>query len=327
MGGAGVEEGRIARLLEKMTPEERRELDLLLAVDSERNRELIKRAMGEEKHKRGGQKGGKEVRERAVEERWNTFGWRPAVVEAYAGLMLKNEVGESLRAAAHHKLWLKLLCDDQIKRLLIIAPPESAKTTWAVSSYLGAKVGFFPERSWILASVTETVAEKRTQSIRMTTERKEWQRLFPGMARAHGMTYVGKEWSIAPGGRPRPGRIHPTMSAYGVGGSITGARADEILVDDVLDRDNTRTAYQREEVFNWWHNSLLSRRKSRVGRVVVIGTSWHEDDLYSRLRRSGDFVVCRIPLLSEGEDVYAELEYPTWWDLPMLGEEDGARAA
>lgn len=260
---------------------------------------------------------------RQIQEAKAAKRWGPDVVEAYAKLLLRTEDGTEIRPAAHHKLWLQLLCEDRIKKLFIIAPPESAKTTW-VTAYLGCKVGFFPTWSWILASVSQGVAEKRTQSIRALTETPGWKELFPGLERIRNMKWEASEWSLGYGGRAQGGQLHPTMSAFGIGGSITGARGSEIISDDILDRDNTRTQYQREEVFEWWHNSLLSRRKSRVGRIVGIGTAWHEDDLYSRIRKTGDYVICHIPLLSKGQEVYADLTYPDWWTGPMLGESVGA---
>lgn len=84
----------------------------------------------------------------------------PNVVAAYAYVHLVDDNGIPLQPAAHHWLWLDLLCDTNIKKLLIIGPPESAKTTWAVSAYLGCKIGFYPEQSFILGSSSGPIASK-----------------------------------------------------------------------------------------------------------------------------------------------------------------------
>jgi len=244
----------------------------------------------------------------------------PELVAAYAKLCLKNDFGKPIEPAAHHWLWLQFICDESIPKLLIIAPPESAKTTWLVSAYLACKMGKHPDKSFIIAGVTEGVAEKRSVSLRTMTDDPLWQGLFPGVKRAVGMEWTPVSWSLAMNGRPAFGRLHPTIAAYGTGGSITGSRADEILSDDLLDFDNTRTAYQREFVKTWFHNSLLSRRKSKVGRVVVIGTSWHQNDLYQQLKADGDWVVVKTPLLSDGPEVYATVSYPVNWQGELLGE-------
>lgn len=247
----------------------------------------------------------------------------PEIVAAYAALHLTTDDGVPIAPAAHHWLWLRLLCDERIKKLLIIAPPESAKTTWAVSAYIGCYIGFHPERSVIIGSTSGPVAEKRSLSLRAMVESSNWQATFGDVLpvrAAKGLKWDTAEWSVAPKGRPHAGRLHPTVAAYGTGGSVIGSRADIVLADDLLDFDNSRTSYQRGLVESWFHNSLLSRRKSQVGRVVVIGTSWHHEDLYSKARREGGWVVCHTPLLSDSPDVYATLTYPDDWQHEHLGE-------
>lgn len=243
----------------------------------------------------------------------------PEVVEAFAHLTLKDDHGNPIKPAAHHRLWLEFICDERVKKLLIIAPPESAKTTWVISAYLGVKVGMFPKRSFIVSGVTDTVAEKRTAALRDMTQDPAWQSIFPDVTRSKTMTWSPTEWSLG-NGRQVYGRLHPTMAAYGLGGSITGSRADEIVCDDLLDFDNTRTGYQRALAAQWFHNSLLTRRKSRIGRVIVIGTAWHQDDLYQHLKQDGDWLVVHTPLLSDGPGVYAEVRYPSTWEHELLGE-------
>ncbi|MDI6769750.1 MAG: hypothetical protein QMD04_08745 [Anaerolineales bacterium] len=242
---------------------------------------------------------------------------------AYAALHLTDDGGIPITPAAHHWLWLRLLCDERITKLLIIAPPESAKTTWAISAYLGCRIGFWPEQSIIIGSVSGPVAEKRALGLRAAVESAEWQATFPDILpikASKGAKWETNEWSLAPGGKPRPGRLHPTVAAYGTGGSVIGARADLVLADDLLDFDNSRTAHQRGLVETWLHTSLLSRLKSKTGRAIMIGTAWHTEDIYAKARREGNWVVCHIPLLSDGELVYANLTYPDTWPYEMLGD-------
>lgn len=244
----------------------------------------------------------------------------PEVVVCYAELHLLDDNGNAIRPAPHHWLWLRLLCDERIKRLLIIAPPESAKTTWAISAYLGCRIGFFPEQSVIIGSSSGAVAEKRSMSLRTMVDGQMWKETFSGLKRAKGMKWDPMEWSIAPSGVPYSGRLHPTVAAYGTGGAITGSRAHLVLADDLLDFENSRTAHQRDLVEKWLHNSLLSRLISGRGRAVIIGTAWHPSDIYSKARREGGWVVCHTPLLSDSNNVYANLSYPDDWDGDVLGE-------
>lgn len=250
---------------------------------------------------------------------------------AYAELLLRTDDGRPITPAAHHWLWLTLLCDERIRRLLIIAPPESAKTTWLISAFAGAYVGVWPERNIIIGSVSDEVAEKRALSLRAMVESPAWQAVFPGVLPVKasvGLKWTTAEWSVAPGGQPRAGRIHPTVFAVGRGGSVIGSRADLLIGDDLLDFDSTRTQHQRQMGEAWIHNSFLSRVKARTGRAVIIGNAWHADDYYAKARREGGWVVCHMGLLGDGADVYATLTWPDGWPAEArLGEPVGQAEA
>jgi hypothetical protein len=246
----------------------------------------------------------------------------PEGVAAYAALHLTTDAGMPLIPAAHHKLWLQVLCDERIDKLLIIAPPESAKTSWTLSAFTGAYIGCFPERSVLIASSSGPIAEKRSISLRNAIATRAWRQTYPNLAPALGLPWKTNQWSIAPNGQPHSGRLHPTLSAYGTGGSVVGSRADLIVADDLLDSLNTSTAYQREGVKLWFHTTLYSRLKSRTGRIVVIGTAWHASDLYAELRRQGSWVVVHTRLLSEeGQPQIAYIQYPDGWNGTTVGKQ------
>jgi hypothetical protein len=233
--------------------------------------------------------------------------------------------GTPITPAAHHWLWLRLVCNQDIKKLLLIAPPETAKTTWLVSAWLGCCIGFWPEANVIIGATSGSTATKRSLSLRAMVASKAWQETFPGVlpvSAALGMEWSPAEWSIAPKGVPFPGRIHPTVFAFGPDSSSAGgSRADIVLGDDLLDKINTYTQGQRDKMDSWIHSTLLSRRKARVGRAVCIGTSWHWDDSYMRMLKMGGWIVCHIKALYDGPEVYADLYYPDSWEGARLGDE------
>lgn len=248
----------------------------------------------------------------------------PEAVVAYAALHLVRDDGKPIEPAPHHQLWLRLLCDQHIRKLLIIAPPESAKTTWVISAYLGCRIGIFPQQSVIIGSDAGATAEKRSVSLRAMVTTEAWQETFPGVlpVRAHdgGLKWETTEWSLAPDGVPFPGRLHPTIAAYGTGGAIVGSRGDLVLGDDLLNYESSRSPTWRLRTEEWAHTSFLSRRKAGIGRAAVIGTSWHPEDYLAKIREAGDWVVCHLPMLSEGPNVYATITYPDDWEYPMLGQ-------
>lgn len=261
-----------------------------------------------------------EERRRGQVQQAKTLGQlTPQAVADFAFLHITDDFGRPITPASHHWLWLQLMCNPSIKKLLIIGTPESAKTTWAIA-YLALHIGFYPEWPHIIGCITGDVAGKRSVSVRNLVESVPFRATFPAVQRAFGMKWNQDEWSVAPEGLPRPGRIHPTVFATGVGGSIIGSRARLLLADDILDLESTRTANGRELTDTWFHTSFLSRRMAQVGRVIVIGNAWHHDDTHARLRKAGDWVVCHMPLLSEDSAVYASIQYPETYTGEKLGE-------
>lgn len=247
----------------------------------------------------------------------------PEIVAAYAALHLKNDENIPITPAPHHWLWLRLMCDERIKKLLIVAPPESAKTTWALSAYLGCRIGFWPEQNNVLVSASGPIAEKRSLSLRAMVESPAWQATFPKVLpvkASDGLRWTTTEWSLAPQGMPQAGRLHPTLTASGTGGPVVGSRADLAIGDDLLDQENTLTKHQRDKVETWAHQTFYSRRKSNVGRVIMIGTAWHHEDIYSKAQREGGWVVCKMKLLNEGPEVYATVIYPDDWQYEKMGK-------
>jgi len=238
----------------------------------------------------------------------NCLDW--IAVSALATLAFQDDNGKPLVPYPHHQAWLELVCNEDITKLLIIAPPEAAKTTW-IQAYLATYIGFYPERSVIIGSVSDDVAEKRSLSMRTTIESQRWQMAFPNVMPDSNFKWEQKEWTVAENGKSPLGRQHPTMRSYGTGASIIGSRADLLVGDDILDLDNTRTKHQRELVETWFYTSFMSRLKAKTGRVILIGTSWNADDLYSHIRQKPDgWVISHVPQLSPVEDgMYMDITY------------------
>lgn len=98
----------------------------------------------------------------------------------------------------------------------------------------------------------------------------------------------------------------PSIQAIGVHGNILGSRLDLLIVDDLLDVENTRSAQGREDCFAWLQAACLSRLTAK-GRVLVVGTAFHPDDALHRLARMPGFKAMRYPvLLEDGTPRWAE---------------------
>ncbi|MCA9446583.1 MAG: hypothetical protein KC931_05675 [Candidatus Omnitrophica bacterium] len=74
----------------------------------------------------------------------------------------------------------------------------------------------------------------------------------------------------------------PTVRALGLYGSCAGLRADLIVADDIIDSETCFFKNQRDRVHQWFLSELTPVLESG-GRMIVVGTRKHHDDLYSRL--------------------------------------------
>lgn len=94
------------------------------------------------------------------------------------------------------------------------------------------------------------------------------------------------------------------MVAAGIGGSITGKGADLLIIDDpIKNRLEANSKTYRERVWSEWQSTLATRLHPG-GRVVVVLTRWHEDDLAGRLiaAEPGRWKILNLPAIADEED-------------------------
>jgi len=83
-------------------------------------------------------------------------------------------------------------------------------------------------------------------------------------------------------------RKEPTVTAYGIGGSLTSQHYDLIILDDLVNRENIGTKEQIEKVILSYKDCLDLLEPD--GHLVMIGTRWHDADLYGWIKdNQGDY--------------------------------------
>jgi predicted phage terminase large subunit-like protein len=79
-------------------------------------------------------------------------------------------------------------------------------------------------------------------------------------------------------GKPKIHR-EPTLTVYGVTGGMVGGHYEIIILDDITDQKNSRTEHRRNDLVVWYNQTLLPMRW-KDGKVISIGTKWHELDIH-----------------------------------------------
>ncbi len=213
--------------------------------------------------------------------------------------------------AAHHRLLIQNLeavargdCD----RLMVLMPPGSAKSTYTSTLFPAWWFAQHPMTSVIAGSHTLDLARRFGRKVRNTIGEQS-------AVLGYGISsdsYAADRFATDGGGE---------YVAMGVGGSVTGRRADLLLIDDpVASREDADSETARESTWEWYRNDAYTRLKPG-GRIVLIMTRWHEDDIGGRLlaemeNGADQWTVLRLPALAEPADplgrVVGEPLWPEW---------------
>jgi predicted phage terminase large subunit-like protein len=177
--------------------------------------------------------------------------------------------------ADHHRLILRemqLCMETAHGRLMIMAPPGSAKSTYASvvapTWYLGTQDG----RRVILASYGDDLARRHGRRTRQLMRSKETAAILT--CTLDPESRAADEFGLTNGSE---------YIACGILGGITGNRAHGIVIDDpIKGRQDADSQTIRDRTFAAYEDDLLTRLIPG-GWVVIINTRWHEDDLCGRI--------------------------------------------
>jgi hypothetical protein len=202
----------------------------------------------------------------------------------------------------------------EIDRLAVFMPPGAAKSTYASILYAPWHLAQNPSANIIAASHTAELAEKWGRRVRnLIAEHSP----VLGVGLAPDSQAAGR-WETDHGGE---------YFAAGVGGAIAGRRADLVVIDDpIRSREDADSETVRDKIWDWYKSDLYTRLKPG-GRIVLIQTRWHEDDLAGRLladmAAGGDhWEVISLPALAESDDplgrTVGQPLWPEWEDSENL---------
>lgn len=195
----------------------------------------------------------------------------------------------------HHRSWIDLLegrepsylHDAMVydpaskKRLLINVPPEHAKSTVITVNYCVYRIAMDPNIKITIVSKTQERAKEYLYSIKQRLSHERWAKLQAVYGSAGGWKEDADTW--------KADRIYlsrdstekdPTVQALGIGGQITGARSNLIILDDVV---TTSNAHEWEKQLLWLQRDVVTRLGDN-GKLLVVGTRIASNDLYREIR-------------------------------------------
>ena len=158
-------------------------------------------------------------------------------------------------------------------RLMVCMPPGHAKSFTLSHHFPAYYLSHNPSHNVIFVTHTDSFAETWGRKVRNLMLTDEHRILFPSISVSDDSRAAGR-WDTNAGG---------SYYAAGVGSSVTGRRADCIIIDDPLRGiEDANSQLIRDNLWDWYGADLYTRLKPD-GVIILIQTRWHLDDLAGRL--------------------------------------------
>lgn len=189
--------------------------------------------------------------------------------------------------------------------VMFMLPPGSAKSTFASVAAPAWVMGRYRGIDVIGISYAADLARRFGRRTRYMCRQADYEETFGATVTADNQAV--DQWSLT---------NDSTYRAVGVLGGVTGNRADIVFIDDVLaGREEAESEIIRDKTNSAIKDDIFTRLKPH-GKVVFIGTRWHEADPMgtllgegwegqSGLRRGTDgrwWLVINCPLVAEHRD-------------------------
>ena len=242
----------------------------------------------------------------------------------------------------HHQSWIDVLEGKQpswlhpsmtyepasAKRLLINVPPEHAKSTVITVNYCVYRIAMNPNVKITIVSKTQERAKEYLYSIKQRLSHERWAKMQAIYGSAGGWKEDADSW--------KADRIYiardstekdPTVQALGIGGQITGARSDLIILDDVV---TTSNAHEWEKQLLWLQRDVVTRLGD-IGKLLIVGTRIAPNDLYREIRNPDHWTGGKTPFTYFAMPAVLEYdEKPEKWKtlwakshIPWEGSDEG----
>lgn len=229
---------------------------------------------------------------------------------AFASYVLREEgTNAPVRNSRTHEAWHGLL--DRYRRVVIWAHVEAGKSTQVSLARVAWEIGNDPMLRVVLVMRTDGQAQKLCGALQKLITSPEYRAVFPHVERDRSRPWTAHQFTVKRNSRSP----HPTFAAYGVHGKVLGARVDLLVMDDVVDHENTMTKNGRDDLRGWFESTLEGRLTTK-SRVWIVGTAWHKDDLLHAFSRAPGWVARRFPVL----DRHGRPTWPENWSADRIEE-------
>jgi|TARA_R110000744_G_scaffold20030_9_gene52603 predicted phage terminase large subunit-like protein len=224
----------------------------------------------------------------------------------------------------HHRILADMLMaieQGDKDRVCVNIPPRHGKSQLVSIFFPAWYLGRNPNKKVMMVSHTTDLAVDFGRKVRNLIGTDDYVSIFPTVALASDSKSAGR-WNTSVGGE---------YYACGVGSALAGRGADLLLIDDPhSEQDVISGNFSVFEKAYEWYTFGARTRLMPGGRVAIIQTRWHMDDLTGRVvrdmgqnERADNFEVIEFPAILdlEDEETGEPIQKPLWpefFDLEAL---------
>lgn len=229
--------------------------------------------------------------------------------------------------APHQREWYGVMDNKRLRKIAVAAPRGHTKSTCFTVNYSLGRIAEDHNVRILIVTNAEVQGQAFLREITSHIERNQTYVDYAGQLRPNAtddnpIRWTNREIIIT---RDKIDLKDPTISTVGVGGTILAKRADEIICDDILSPENTRTVEQRQKLKEWFYQVLLPVLRPG-GRIIFVGTVWHPQDLLHEILADSSW--------DYRKKFQAVIKWPTnmdlwqeWYQLRMGGTPESTDAS
>jgi predicted phage terminase large subunit-like protein len=206
----------------------------------------------------------------------------------------------------HHRhladLLMAIECGDE-DRISVSIAPRHGKSQIVSIFFTAWYLGHHPDHKIMMVSHTTDLAVDFGRKVRNLIGSAIYAEIFPNTTLAKDSKSAGR-WNTNQGGE---------YFACGVGSSIAGRGANLLVLDDVHSEQDVLNGNFEvfERAYQWFAYGARTRLMPQ-GKICIVGTRWHQDDLIGR--------VIKDMSKDEDADQYTVVEFPAMMEVE---KEDG----
>jgi predicted phage terminase large subunit-like protein len=183
----------------------------------------------------------------------------------------------------------------EVTRLIINLPPRYLKSLTVSVAFSAFLLGLDPTRRVTCLSYGGDLADKHASDFRSIVRTRWYQRAFPRMQVE----------------RAADSDVYTTERGYrrttSVSAALTGFGGDCFIIDDPQKPVDAQSETQRNQLNQWFSNTLLSRLDNKeTGIIIIVMQRVHLNDLSGYLTENSDrWTVLSLPAIAEVEEKIA----------------------